>query len=261
MVLERVDEHGYGRLRLWGSVGFVVVAIGLPLAWPPGAADEFPIALAGSLGLLVLATLPFEGEARPTHTHGGGAIPGRAWALLAVLALHQVGHGPYYAFFSIRLGDAGFDPASIGLLWSLGVVAEMVAFRAGGPLERRLGLRHLLVVALALTPMRWLLLALPPTWPVLIVAQAGHALTFAVAHLAGVQLVSRWVSPGSRRRAQALYSGLSFGLGITVGSALAGPVWSRLDAATFGVAAAFAVPVAVFGWLVVRRDQKITLST
>jgi PPP family 3-phenylpropionic acid transporter len=245
MVLERVRDHGYGRLRLWGSVGFVAVATGLPVVWRESAGSGFPLALAVVLAVLTLATVPFEREVRPEGHDDHGRVPGSVWALLVVLTLHQVSHGPYYAFFSVRLVESGFSASAVGVLWSLGVVAELVAFRAGGAIERRLGLRGVLSLALALTPVRWMLLALEPSWPLLVVAQSGHALTFALAHLAGVQLVSREVPPGARRRAQALYSGLSFGLGIVVGSAVAGPVWQALGAGTFIVAAAGSVVVAI----------------
>jgi PPP family 3-phenylpropionic acid transporter len=245
MVLERVPDHGYGRLRLWGSIGFVVVATGLPLVWSGSAGSGFPYALAGVLVVLALATVPFEREVRPDGHHDHGPVPGAVWALLIVLTLHQVSHGPYYAFFSVRLVEAGYSASAVGILWSLGVAAELVAFRAGGAIERRIGLRGVLWLALALTPVRWLMLALPPSWPLLVVAQSGHALTFALAHLAGVQLVSREVPPGARRRAQAMYSGLSFGLGIVVGSAVAGPVWQAMGAATFVAAAALSAVVAI----------------
>jgi PPP family 3-phenylpropionic acid transporter len=135
------------------------------------------------------------------------------------------------------------------MLWSLGVVAELIAFLAGSVLERRFGLRRILALALLLSPVRWLLLALPPSMPLLVLAQAGHAVTFALVHLAGVQLVQGNVAEGARRNAQALYSGLSFGLGVVVGSALAGPVYARCGGAgSFLSAAALSVTL-FFAWL------------
>jgi PPP family 3-phenylpropionic acid transporter len=109
----------------------------------------------------------------------------------------------------------------------------------------------MLGLALALTPVRWLLLALPPTLPILVVAQVGHAMTFALAHLAGVQLVQRLVPAGARRNAQALYSGLAFGFGIVLGTAAAGPLYAAVSGSgSFLVAAGFSVVVAV-AWFVV----------
>jgi len=139
-------------------------------------------------------------------------------------------------------------------LWSLAVLAELVVFVKGASLQRRFGLRVLLGLALGLTPIRWILLALPPTLPILVVAQVGHALTFAVAHLAGVQLVQQLVPIDARRNAQALYSGLSFGLGIVLGIAAAGPLYAAVGGSgSFLVAAGFSVAVAVVWFVVAPR--------
>ena len=112
----------------------------------------------------------------------------------------------------------------------------------------------LLGAALVLTPVRWLLLALPPSIPALVAAQCGHAVTFAVAHLAGVQLVQRAVPATVSRRAQALYSGMAFGLGMVAGAALAGPVYSGFaGAGAFLAAAGLSTAVALVYLVLVRR--------
>ena len=91
----------------------------------------------------------------------------------------------------------------------------------------------------------------------LIVAQIGHAATFAVAHLAGVQLVQEMVPVGARRNAQALYSGLSFGLGIVLGTAAAGPLYARLSGSgSFLVAAGFSAIVAVTWFVSAQTVRK-----
>jgi PPP family 3-phenylpropionic acid transporter len=166
--------------------------------------------------------------------------------------VHQMTHGPYYAFFSIRLADHGFGGLWIGALWSVGVVAEMISFRAGDRLGRRLSWRTLLGLALALTPLRWAALCLEPSLWTIVPAQLGHAVTFGLAHIAGVQLVQQSVPVGAVRFAQSLYSGLAFGFGIVVGSALAGPLYAMSPATAFGGAAALSVLVAG-AWFALRR--------
>ncbi len=243
-VLESIPAGGYGGVRVWGSVGFVVAATATGPLLAGGSLTAFPLLLAGILVLLAVTCVPFERLARPERRQEPGPLPLTAWLLLIVLMLHQIAHGPYYAFFSVDLKAHGMSSSAIGWLWSVGVIAESAAFLGGWRLERRFGLRRLLGLALLLTPLRWLLLALPPFLPVLLIAQAGHAVTFAVAHLAGIQLVRRATPPGSARRAQALYSGLTFGLGIVIGSALAGPVY-----AAGGGRSAF-LAAAALSWLV-----------
>ncbi len=246
-VLERLPPGGYGRLRLWGSAGFVVVATASGWLLAGDRLIAFPVLVAAALAVVAVACWPFDrGAARPQPTTSRAPLPGALWALLGLLTLHQVAHGPYYAFFSLRVADAGYPREVIGGLWSLGVLAELAAFRWGAQLEGRLGLERLLGVALALTPIRWLLLALPPSLPLLAVAQLGHAASFGAAHLAGVQIVQRATPPGATRATQALYSGLAFGLGIVVGSAVAGPLWATLGGSgTFLAAAGFSTAVAL----------------
>jgi len=223
-ILERLGDGSYGLLRLWGSIGFVVVATAAGIIVTRAGIGVFPGLVAFMMLILAATCLPFEREARPVRSSSTGAIPGVVWWLLALLTLNQVAHGPYYAFFSVHLQSAGFGTIAIASAWSLGVVAELVAFFAGGRLERGMGLRRVLGIALLLSPIRWLLLSLEPTATVVILAQLGHATSFALVHLAGVQVVQSSVPSGAVRRAQALYSGLCFGLGIVVGSAAAGPL-------------------------------------
>ena len=254
-VLERPPAQGYGFVRWWGSAGFIVCATLAAFLLGGARLDLFPFALLFSLVALGLVAVTLEGEARPRHGAGSGAgVQGAAWFLLAILTLHQISHGPYYGFFSIHLGESGLGTGLIAGLWSLAVLAELAAFVKGSSLQRRFGLHGLLGLALGLTPLRWLLLALPPTLPILVAAQLGHAITFAAVHLAGVQLVQQLVPEGARRNAQALYSGLVFGLGIVIGTAAAGPLYAAVGGSgSFLVAAGFSVVVAVAWFFVALR--------
>jgi len=252
-VLERLPEGGYGVLRVWGSIGFVLVAMTAGWLVEDDLVGRFPVLLGAGMIALGVCCLPLERVARPPRSPGSGRFPVGVAALLALLTLHQVAHGPYYAFFSVHLGASGYSPVVIGGLWSLGVVAEMAAFWWGGRLEKRFGLRHLLGAALLLTPLRWLLLAMPPTAASLIASQAGHAVTFALVHLAGIQLVQSRVSADSVRKAQALYSGLSYGLGMVVGTALAGPLYAAVGGSgSFLAAAVFSALIFVL-WIPIAR--------
>lgn len=253
-VLERLPPRGYGALRLWGSLGFVAAASASAGLVAQRGLAAFPVMLAVSIGLLALACLPLEGAARPGHVPArGGRIPAVVWCLLALLTLHQVAHGPYYAFFSIHVMSSGYGSGAVGALWSVSVLAELAAFLAGRRLERRLGRLRLLGLALLLSPLRWMALALPPSTPILVAAQLGHAVTFALVHLAGIQVVQAGVPAGAVRRTQALYSGLTFGLGVVAGSALAGPLYGAVGGrASFAVAAGLSGVLAI-AWLPLSR--------
>ncbi len=255
-VLERMPVRGYGRLRWWGSAGFVAAAVVCGRLLVDDAAAVFPWLLIAALVLLGGVCLTLENEVRPHHGDGAGSWVSQtaAWALLGVLTLNQVAHGPYYAFFSIHLREHGLGSGAIAALWSVAVLAEAFAFMIGGRLEGRFGLRRLLGLALALAPLRWLLLALPPTLPVLVLAQTGHAMTFALAHLVGVQLIQQMVPVGARRNAQALYSGLVFGLGIVIGTAAAGPLYAAASGPGSFLAAAGLSALVAAGWFGLARQ-------
>lgn len=255
-ILERTREGRYGTLRLWGSLGFVVAAVGSGALVSGRVVEVFPVALTGTLVILAIACLPFESGARPQHRSGRRSLPPRLWTLLLLLTLNQVSHGPYYAFFSIHMERSGVSSAAVGALWSVAVLAELVAFLAGPSLQRRWTLGGVLGVSLAVTPLRWLLLALPPTLPVVLLSQLGHAASFALVHLAGVQLAQRAAPPGAARSAQSLYSGLVFGLGIVAGTALAGPVYSAVGGrGAFAAAAALSALVAL-AWFTTRTHTR-----
>jgi len=257
-VLERPPVRGYGFVRWWGSAGFIASATLAAVLLRGDRLDIFPLVLVVSLVMLGLISLTLESEVRPRHSVvSGSSVKGPVWALLGILTLHQVAHGTYYGFFSIHLREHGMGTGLIAGLWSLAVLAELVAFVKGASLQRRFGLRVMLGLALALTPVRWLLLALPPTLPILVVAQVGHAMTFALAHLAGVQLVQRLVPAGARRNAQALYSGFAFGFGIVLGTAAAGPLYAAVGGSgSFLVAAGFSAVVAVTWFVVAPRLEE-----
>lgn len=256
-VLERPPLKGYGFVRWWGSVGFIALAGVSALVLRGGRLDVFPILLIGSLIVLGLVGATLEGEARPRPGAASSEhVTGSVWILLVILTLQQVSHGPYYAFFSIHLSEHGIGTAAIAGLWSLAVLAELITFVNGKRLQNRFGLRRLLSVALVLTPLRWLLLALPPSLPTLVLSQMGHAVTFAMVHLAAVQMVQRMVPAGARRNAQALYSGLIFGLGIVLGTAVAGPLYVAVSGSgSFLVAAGFAALVAV-AWFIAEPRMR-----
>jgi len=252
-ILERLPRRRYGWLRLWGSVGFVVAASVAVPAVNRDIRTAFPLILAVTLAVLWLGCLPFEVASHPPRKVERTRLSAAVWGLLVILTLNQAVHGPYYAFFSIHLKDNGFSSLVVGVMWSLGVAAELCAFMAGPWLESRLGLRRILGLALLLAPLRWLILSAPLSTATLVIAQVGHAATYALAHLAGIQLVQANAPAGSVRYAQALYSGLCFGLGIVVGSALSGPIFGRYGGSGSFLIAAVIASIVFLAWTPVSR--------
>jgi len=143
-----------------------------------------------------------------------------------VCFLMQVSHGPYYSFYSIFMEARGYSKISIGWLWALGVIAEILIFMVMHRLMDRFSARTLLTLSLVLGAIRWVLTSAYPDhlWVVLL-TQLFHAATFGVFHAVAIHWVQHHFTPSASGQAQAFYSALSFGAGGAVGSYIAGIMW------------------------------------
>ena len=252
----------YSRIRLWGSVGFVVAVMGT------GALlDMLPlrallwVCLAILAGILACAALVPEA---PVHCTAGEAPPvgeivrqPRVAALLAACFAMSAAHGALYIFYSIHLAEHGYGKTAIGALWSLGVLAEIGVFMVMSRALLRFSLRTILLVCFVAAALRFAMIG----WGVesvaiILVAQLLHGLTFGAFHAAAIAAVNRWFPGRSQARGQALYSSLSFGAGGLLGGLFSGWSWDALgSASTYGASALFALIglALVWGWV---RDER-----
>jgi PPP family 3-phenylpropionic acid transporter len=223
----------YSQIRLWGSIGFIITV------WAVGESLDGPLAIACLPQLLALlsaglwlVTLMVPPVAVPHPDEGHGSLAailrrGEVLAFFLVSVLLQMAHGPYYVFFSVYLESHGFSGGETGKLWALGVLAEIVLFAGLHRIFDRTGLRGVFLASIALSVVRWLLIA----WGIrhfllILLAQILHAASFGSVHAASIQLVHRYFRGPHHGKGQALYSSLSFGLGGALGSLFAGQFWS-----------------------------------
>jgi PPP family 3-phenylpropionic acid transporter len=238
----------YGRIRLWGSVGFIVAVIGLGYLFDYVAIRWLLWAVLGVLAALLLFSrhIP-EAEVLPHHTDH---LP--IWHIIRrpeVLAFIGAGflmaaaHGPYYTFYSIYLVDHGYAKSSVGLLWSLGVVCEIGVFLWMPRLLRRFTLRQVLLASFAFAVLRFLMIGWGVAFvAVILAAQLLHAATFGAYHSAAVEVVHRFFKGRHQSQGQALYNSFSFGAGGTLGGLYSGMTWETLGPdVTFTIAAACAL--------------------
>jgi PPP family 3-phenylpropionic acid transporter len=259
VTLSQIARSGgdYSRVRLWGSVGFVVSVAALgPLLDLTGVGPVPWIVGAGMIAMGMLAAfIPDAGEVHPHHPSAQGFLQvARRPAVIALLlacCLSQMSFAPFYGYFSLYLQAQHYDRATIGALWALGVLAEVFVFIYAGRLIGRYGARGVLLAALASTILRWLLLAaFVRSMPMLIVSQLLHLSSFALYQAVTVYYVSR-IFPGRLQgRGQALLTAVSFGLGASLGSLASGYIWEHVAPAAVYV---FAAIVAALGFLVARR--------
>ncbi|MBK1735475.1 MFS transporter, partial [Halorhodospira abdelmalekii] len=191
-------EHRYSRIRVWGSVGFIVAVIGIGELLERTGYATLPYLVLLIFGGLWLSSLIAPEARRVQREQGGDGF----WATLkqpAVIGfflaccLNQVGHGPFYGFFSIYLQDHGYSGGLIGVLWAWGVVAEIAVFLLMHRLLPRFGARWLLTAALALGAVRWLMVALwvDSAW-LIALSQTLHAASFGVYHAVAIDIVNRF---------------------------------------------------------------------
>lgn len=257
---ERIQR--YSLIRLWGSIGFIltVVALGIMLdQWGVEVIPYFVLLL--FFGILIDSLLVPEKEAvMPEHDQGSILHVLRrsdVIAFLVVCFLMQASHSAYYAFYSIYMEEAGYSSSVIGQLWALGVIAEVGLFLVMHRLLHQWGARKVLIISLVIAVVRWILVgSAPDNLFLVLLAQVMHAATFGTFHAAAIHLVHHYFIGRHQGRGQALYSSISFGAGGAFGSLLSGYLWSGIGpAATFWIAAAYALLAVVIAWRWVDRDN------
>lgn len=243
----------YSQIRLWGSIGFIltVVALGRLFEWL--SLDIYPLAIVVIMTGIVLSSAWVPNAQPPNQgqrASGEGFLrqlrsPG-VLAFYACVALMQMSHGPYYTFITLHLEHLGYTRGLIGLLWALGVVAEVLMFLAMSRILARFSVRRVLLASFLAAAVRWLLLgALADHLAVLLFAQVLHAATFASFHASAIHFVQRSFGARQQGQGQALYAALS-GTGGALGALYAGYSWNSLGPAwTFSIASLAALAAAI----------------
>jgi PPP family 3-phenylpropionic acid transporter len=251
----------YGRIRLWGSVGFIVTVLGVGFLL-----DSAPISSQLWVSwVLLLGALASAMTLTEVKGHAG-QVTGPIMAvlrqrkvvfLLAAGLLMTAAHGALYVFYSIHLVAHGYGKALVGALWTLGVVAEIVVFLLMPRISLGVSMRRILLACFGLAVLRFMLIG----WAVeslvlLVLAQLLHGASFGAHHAATMAALSRWFVAGQQARAQALYGSVAYGAGGLGGALLAGALWESAGAAiTFSAASALALLGLILVWRGVPGDS------
>ncbi|MCF5802083.1 MFS transporter [Pseudomonas tremae] len=243
----------YSQIRLWGSIGFILAVVLLGRVFERFSLDLFPYILLAIMAGIAVSSWWVPNAQPPISTReadGGGFIrqlarPG-VLAFYISVALMLFSHGPYYTFLTLRLEALGYSRGLIGMLWAVGVVAEVLMFMAMSRILQRFSVRQVLFASFLLAALRWLLLGLfAEHLPALLVAQVMHAATFGSFHAAAIHFVQRSFGPRQQGQGQALYAALS-GVGGALGALYSGYSWNALGPAwTFSIASLAAIAAAV----------------
>lgn len=245
-------ESLYGKVRRWGSVGFIVAVFILGKVFDIISIHYLPMLLMLIAGLTWAWSWQIHEpkQAPPAQKQLSSIFPvlkqPLVWRFFSIEFLLLLSHAPFYSFYSNYLKDYGYSTGTTGLLWSFGVVAEIVMFSQSRHLLARFKQHQLIALCLIVTSLRWILVAsFPQFLSVQIIAQCLHAFSFGLFHVLAMRVIFNSFLSAQQGRAQALYSTM-WGLGVALGSLLAGHYWQAYGGSAMFYAAALVVLLGLF---------------
>ena len=220
--LATTDGH-YSRIRLWGSIGFIVASLFLGYLIDLQGINIllWVLLITQAIIFFLSNTIP---EAKEIH-HKKNDLP--IWkiiktpsvvALLIGCTLMVSAHGVLYNFYSIYLKEHGYSSATIGWLWAVGVICEIFIFMLMPKILRRYSLKTILLISLFLGVIRFILIGASPNhFYLLLIAQMFHAATFGSFHAASIEVIAYFFKGRNQSRGQAIYNSVAYGIGGTIG--------------------------------------------
>ena len=226
IALASLPKNRYGKVRLWGSLGFMGIALWL------GKILAAPYDALYYLSTMALLTLIFGAILVKYDTTEHSSAKDDAsfslmkyWAFWLSVFLMQVGFGGFYNFFTIYETAHGVSLEITSWMWSFGVICEIVMLYFQGPLLQR-NLLNILKFATLVTALRWIILYLfPDSLTLTFASQSLHAVSFALYHTAAITYVFSLYT--QKKLAQQFFLGIAFGLGGSVGAVLSGQIYGE----------------------------------
>ena len=254
----------YARVRLWGSLGFIVFAVLAGEVIAKTSPNAFSFIGLVILLALYLSTLSLKANRLKSVVHGAkNSIFSTLFTANFILfflsgLLLQISFGPYYSFFALYLRDLNYPVYAVGVYISLGVVAEIFIFIVVGRLYQRFSMRLLLILSFLFTALRWYVTGnYAGNAGILALSQLLHAASFGLYHSVSISFIEQYFNADQQNRGQAIYISGVYGLGGAIGAYLAGFVW--LDGvgaqAAYQLASYLAVIAALLALMIKRASN------
>jgi PPP family 3-phenylpropionic acid transporter len=216
-------DSKYSHIRLWGSIGFIVAAILLGIMID--SIGEKSLIYALLLTQLVIFLLAFILPTKkviflPKKKRSIWPILKKREVVVLLLscALMVSSHGLLYNFYSIFLEQQGYSGTTIGLLWAVGVIFEIIIFLLMPRILNKFTLKAVLLISLGFAVIRFFLIgAYVDSMILLFIAQVMHAATFGSFHVASIQLIAHFFYNEHQARGQSLYNSITYGVGGAIG--------------------------------------------
>jgi len=281
MTQVKLQGLDYGRIRLWGSLTFIIASLGGGFIIDAFGDNSILYMMLAALLITTLAAynLPRckNGKARKTGElteltelgetaqessppqapiHWSEALRLLLSPLFILFLLTAAGiqatHAVYYGFGSLHWQHLGLTSGVIGALWAVGVIAEVTLFAWSTPIIKRVGATGLLIAASGGALLRWGMMALdPPLW-LLFPLQTLHALTFGAAHLGAIHFIARAVPEKASATGQGLYSAFAMGIVMGAMTTLSGTLYESFAGKSYMVMAALSF-ASLLGALLLRH--------
>jgi PPP family 3-phenylpropionic acid transporter len=212
----------YGPVRLWGSVAFILANMGGGILLAVlGAAPVIVVVSAAmaatAVTAMLLPPLPQGASDAAAKRTGGLWRSGTFVTVVTGASLIQASHAVMYGFATLQWSAAGLDGTTIGVLWAIGVVAEILLFAVSRRLMSRFGAATLILVGALGAVLRWTAMAFAPPAGLLPALQCFHALSFGATHVGAMQMLSRLAERGGGATAQGDFAALQ---GVTFAAAM-----------------------------------------
>ena len=250
IALASLSKSHYGKVRLWGSLGFMWVALWLgKVLHSPQETLYYLIGTAFATLFFGALIIRYDTVKHVSAESDASFSLGKYWAFWLSVFLMQVGFGGFYNFFTIYETEHGIPLELVTWMWSFGVISEIFMLYFQAPLLQR-NLLRILLFATLVTAIRWLILYLfPDSIPMTFLAQSLHAISFALYHTAAITYVFSLYS--QKKLAQQFFLGIAFGLGGAVGALLSGQIYGEY---LFLVEAL--ITLLAFGALLIHQRRK-----
>ncbi len=266
----------YGHVRLWASTLFVAGNIGSGIAvslWGLVAIAPW-LAVSTGLGLMAVYALPKPPARAPasglalrmraTFAEAHELLRSRVFLIfLAAASFDQGSHAFYYGYGGLHWRQLGYSGTLIGILWPLGVLAEIALMSMSLKVFRTLGSTRLLLLGGLGCVLRWSILGFDPPLPFVVFAQFLHGATFALAHLGAMYFILKAVPPRLAATAQSLYAVGSSGIMLGLATLASGPLYAQFGGRTYFLMAAMGLIAALFAFALGRtwNGERITAHT